>query len=645
MKRECICLLAVFAMATTVVLAQGKSDYKFGKVTEADFSLSAEKFDSGANAVIIADIGSTKFEGNNKGTFTLIFTRFMRVKIMNKNGFDIGNHQILLYHNKAGNAEKLYTLRGSTFNLGNGVISETKLDEKSIFNEKYSENYNLRKFSMPALQAGSIFDLEYTIKSDFDTELRPWSFQGEYPRLWSEYQVAIPSAYHYVLRMQGDKNFYLDTTMEKNENYSIREDNGTERADVYSISGKSIIRRWVKKNVAVLHEEPYTTTLDNYNAGVTFQLNYFQWNAENERHDFMATWPTTAKYLLADDNFGIALNYENGWMSDDLKRITEGAGSDDEKMKSIYGFIRDNFKASSDHGLYVHSSLKEVYRSKEGNVAEINMLLTAMLRKAGFKADPMILSTRENGIANAGYPMISEYNYVICVVFTGDKLITLDASRPYNGFGQLPVSCYNGYGHVINEERPLPLNFTSDSLRESSLTSVFISNDEKGKITGNYKTVLGTDITVGNFGVDSLNQYDFPLTIHYDFDLKDVGSADILYFSPMMGEGYTTNPFKAMERHYPVEMPYKIDETYVLSMDIPVGYQVDEIPKSARVKYNEDEGIFEYLIQKNETNIQMRTRIKLNKAFYPVEEYPTLRDFFAFVVKKEGEQIVFKKIK
>ena len=113
----------------------------------------------------------------------------------------------------------------------------------------------------------------------------------------------------------------------------------------------------------------------------------------------------------------------------------------------------------------------------------------------------------------------------------------------------------------------------------------------------------------------------------------------------MMGEGYTINPFKAMERHYPVEMPYKIDETYVLNMDIPVGYQVDEMPKSARVKYNENEGIFEYLIQKGETNIQMRTRLKFNKAFFPTEEYSNLRDFFAFVVKKESEQIVFKKIK
>ena len=98
-----------------------------------------------------------------------------------------------------------------------------------------------------------------------------------------------------------------------------------------------------------------------------------------------------------------------------------------------------------------------------------------------------------------------------------------------------------------------------------------------------------------------------------------------------------------MQRRFPVDMPYKIDNTYFLNMEIPAGYQVEEIPKSAKVVYNENEGLFEYLIQKSDNNIQMRVKLKLNKAYFGMEEYASLRDFFAFVVKKESEQIVFKK--
>ncbi len=657
--------------------AQDKADYKFGKLTAADFNLSAEKFDSGANALIIADIGTAKFEGNNKGFFNLIFTHFMRVKIINKNGFDIGSREISLYHDHEGDYEKLYSLRASTFNLENGVISETKLDDKSVYTQKYNDHYDDKKFTVPALKEGAIFDIEYTVKSPFDFRLMPWSFQGEYPRLWSEYTVTIPPPLHYVMRLQGDGHFDINESKDANLVYIVRESNGTSSDDSYTIDGPSVYKRWVKMNVPAIHEEPFTTTIDNYYSKMTFQLQYIQWSKESEKHDQNSTWNAISRSLLANENFGQALNNDNNWMTDVLKEILQGSTSEDDKTYKIYCYIRDNFRAVEKPGyrknvLYARNSLKDVFKKKEGNVAEINLLLVAMLRKAEIKADPVILSTRDNGIADPSYPLEDEYNYVICDAHPSDKWVTLDASEPYNGYGQLTASCYNGWGHVINEEMPVPIFLTADSLRESSLTNVIIINDEKGKPSGGYTNILGksessdtrkeiisssikeyqkkiekdlgSDYTIENFGVDSLKKCDFPLTIHYDFDLKSLASGDILYFDPMLIDGYKTNPFKSMNRLYPVEIPYKIDETYLLTMDIPAGYQVDELPKSVRVAYNENEGMFEYLIQKGQNNLQMRVHLKLDKAFFPVDEYSNLRDFFSFVVKKENEQIVFKKV-
>ena len=115
MKIKKYILIAVGVLGIISLNAQDKTDYKFGKITAADFKLSADKFDSGANALIIADIGAAKFEGNNKGSFTLIFTRFIRVKINNKNGFDIGSRVISLYHNHDGNYEKLLLSKSFDF--------------------------------------------------------------------------------------------------------------------------------------------------------------------------------------------------------------------------------------------------------------------------------------------------------------------------------------------------------------------------------------------------------------------------------------------------------------------------------------------------------------------------------------------------
>jgi hypothetical protein len=53
--------------------------------------------------------------------------------------------------------------------------------------------------------------------------------------------------------------------------------------------------------------------------------------------------------------------------------------------------------------------------------------------------------------------------------------------------------------------------------------------------------------------------------------------------------------------------------------------------------------IFEYLIQKSESSLQLRIHLKLNKTFFDVEEYQTLRDFFSNIEKKENEKIILKK--
>jgi hypothetical protein len=396
------------------------------------------------------------------------------------------------------------------------------------------------------------------------------------------------------------------------------------------------------------------------------------------RHDYLESWSSVSKTLLQDENFGQSLNHVNTWMTDELKSVVQGAGSTEEKAQRIYAYVCSNFKAVQsvshiENNVY-SANLRDVYNKKEGSVNEVNLLLTAMLRHEGVPADPLILSTRENGYASAVYPLIDEYNYVICIAYIGDKRVALDASHPFIGFGQLPVKCYNGYGHVMNVEQPLAIRFNADSISETSVTSVFIINDEKGKPSGSLKstfgksgsfdrrveiksssqksyetkvkTAYGSDMPIENFGIDSLDKYNLPLSVHYDFALQNLSTgADILYLNPMLGEGHRTNPFQSAERLFPVEIPYKIDETYLLNMEIPAGYQVDELPKSTKVAFNENEGSFEYLIQKVDNNIQMRVRLKFGTSFFPTEEYTDLRNFYAFVVKKESEQIVFKKIK
>jgi hypothetical protein len=98
---------------STVSFSQEKLNIKFGKITAADFEVNSPLIDSNTNAIVLADIGNTEFEGNNKEWFSLVFTRHKRIKILNNKGFDAANISIYLY-SQNNEVEKIEDIKAFT---------------------------------------------------------------------------------------------------------------------------------------------------------------------------------------------------------------------------------------------------------------------------------------------------------------------------------------------------------------------------------------------------------------------------------------------------------------------------------------------------------------------------------------------------
>ena len=670
MKPRTLILAAVLMMTTqNYLFSQDKLNIKFGKVEASDFDLSKFTIDSGANAVVIADIGDSYFEGNNKGWFSLVFKRQTRVKILNKNGFDAADVYIPLYYNKD-SREEAGNLKGTTYNLENGKVVSASLDKKSVFQDKLDRNHNAAKFTLPAIKEGSLIEYTYTIRSEFYFNLQPWSFQGRYPVLWSEYEVSIPSIFDFVFLSQGFQKFDISEASNRANNYMIRESGGTGAGSAFTFSSNDGIHRWVMKNVPALKEESFTSTIQNHIDKVEFQLATVM-VPQQAPENYMGNWAKLSEKLMKDEDFGETLDKDNNWMNDDMKTILQGASDSKEKMYRIYAWVRDHFTCTDHSGKYLSNPLKTVFKNKNGNVADINLLLTAMLRYEKLEAYPVILSTRHHGYTHPVYPLINRYNYVICQVVADNQNYYLDATDPNLGFGHLSSDCYNGLARVITPDLAVPVDFSPDSITESRLTSVFLFKEKNpGELSGKFSSKLGyyeslnlrgkvkekgeqqyfkdlaaanSEMELVNLKLDSLKIPEVPIQETYEFKMKNEG--DVAYINPMLGEGIKENWFKAADRLYPVEMPYTLDETYIFSMEIPEGYELEEIPKSARVSMTEGKGIFEYLIAKDDQNIRLRSRLQLKKATFSRDDYQELREFFSYVVKKHQEQIVLKKKK
>lgn len=662
------CLIG--SLLSLLALAQEGGKMKFGKITKEEFTVKKFEQDTGAHAIVLAEIGSSVFESDGND-LRLVYKVHRRIKVVDKNGYDVATVEVPLFKSDT-KEEKLLNLKAAAYNLENGEIVETKMDSKNVFSDKQDKAVMVKKFTLPAVKEGTIIEYAYSVASPYYSHLRDWEFQGDYPRLWSEYSVAIPEYFDYMLIPQGYEKYIEKTKTFGRSTFTFRnEEHGASGpSQMITVTPGITIYKWALKDVPAIHDESFITTTDNYINRVEFQLSAYNW-PNQPRKPVQSTWEELMKDMMKDPEMAGALDNNNGFLGNTVEDLVKDAKTNKEKAQKIFTWVRDNFTCTGHRGVWLKRSLKTIFNAKNGDVAEINILLVAMLKKAGLFASPVLLSTRNNGYVYQFYPLYTRFNYVIAGVNLGDEYITLDASEPMLGFCKLPPSCYNGAARTV-DDFATPVFLGADSLKEQKFTSVMLGKIENGMLNGtfmqrptyfesyNVRTKIKEksqdeyfkqiakgytgELELENKVVEDLTDLESPVMVKYEFKMQ-VGNEDVLYINPMLSEARKSNPFKSMERKFPVEMNSVSDEVYSFNMDVPEGYVVDELPKSTMANFNEHEGQFQYLIQQQENHIQLRCRIKLDKANFEPDDYSTLREFYDLIVKKEAEQIVLKKKK
>lgn len=672
--RQTLCLSLLFVLFHCISHAQISNNEKekppvsFGEISVEDFARKHYVIDSSSNAIILADIGHSKIEGNTKGWFSVIHTHYRRIHILNKAAYDLAEVFINLYVDK-GDQEKLIKVKANTYNIEGGKMITTSIANRDVFTDNGDKNHVVKKFTFPNVKEGSIIEYEYTTSSDFLFNFQPWVFQGTVPRLWSEYNVEVPQFLDYVFLSYGYNPFYIRSEKTQQKIFNIQDSgtaSSTERAK-FTSDVRSI--RFVMKDVKALKEEPFTSTLSNHISRIDFQLSGYRAPLETKR--ILGDWNMACEKLLSYEEFGADLS-DNKWLNEE---VTLAKGKDTaimSQVKSIYYYIRDNYKCNRKTGIYLSKpGLKNVAKARGGKIADINLLLAAMLRNLKVEAYPVILSTAENGISHAYYPLISQYNYVVVKVIIQGKPYLLDGTRSSLPFGILMPYCYNGTARAI-EGQGDPILLSADSLREASQVKITLKAAQNGSLKGNltkhageYESIrlktkikddgieglkkeveksLGTEMILDSISVLNADNVEEKLTLSYEYTL---GKSDenLIFINPLQAEATKKNPFSSTSRNYPIEMPYGFDETIQFSLDVPSGYSLDEIPKSLVISLDEERlCTYQYRIQYSDNKIELLSRFVFKRANFNAEEYESLRAFFDLVVKKQNEAIVLKKI-
>lgn len=672
-------LLSVFSS----VMAQQPPKVKFQKVSEEEMRMSVYEPDTAAEAVILFDNGRSevKYDGN-KEAFMLTYDRFVRIKILKQTGTQWGNFSASIY-STALNKEEISSVKGVTCNLENGKLVYTEMKKESIFKERENKYWEKVRLSLPAVKVGSVIDLKYTITSPLLWNLRTWDFQYSIPVKWSQYEVVYPEYFKYNHSTTGYYALNAQSHETKNESINFTVNyvtpgssligGGEQVKENRTLSYMADIFHYNAMQVPAIKAEPYLSTLDNYSTKLKFELAAIDYTKIFGKYtSYTNTWNDIAKELLNDEDFGGQIRSAS-YAKDEIAQLVAGKVNEKQKMLAIYSYVQRNIKWNGSNSISLNSSLRKIFNEKNGNSADINLLLLAMLTEAGIEAYPVLLSTRSNGLISFVHASLSDCNYVIVMAMINGAPVLLDATEPNLQAGLIPFRCLNGTGRKIKR----------DNVEEVQLTNVKPSNNiivnlqlKEGKYTGNImsrETGLNafdfresikeaggekeyfeklknesSNIQFVDYAYSNLDSLHLPIIKKYNIVLQNESESDpdaeIIYLQPILIDRLTKNPFSSPTREYPVDFGSPSSQIYQLNLVVPQGYMVEELPQSKTFSLEGKSGSYIYQITHSGDNISLSTRLNIDKTLFLPSEYEALREFYNLIVVKESEQIILKKI-
>lgn len=656
-------------------------DYRFGKVSMEELKEAAYPEDAEASAAILYLNQKTYYNYFQNQGFVQVTEVFKRIKIYNKDGFDWATEKIELRDNGS-KRETVSNLKAVTYTLEDGKMVSTKLKKDGMFDERNNKFWNTSKFTMPNIKDGCVVEFEYKIISPY-IAIDDINLQYGIPIKELDMYVRIPEYFNFNKYINPRATYIpkiSDSQMRRTEqvNSKTREGAGSFTGSSSTVKTNYSSRKWefsenkteIKlSNIPALKSENYVSNLSTYRTKLIWEY-AFSRDLNGGITNYATTWDEVTKTIYDDTDFGLELK-RTKYFEEEVSALIKGATTESEKINLIFNFVKSKVKWNDYNGYTTDNGVRRAYKEGVGNVADINLMLTAMLRYAKINANPMLVSTRSNDIPL--FPATGAFNYVISAVEVLNDVILLDATDKFAIPNVLPIRAINWQGRIIRESgsstwfdlTPKEIvkdyvflnakindDLTVEGKIKKQLTSFAAKNFRSKYQNFNEAERLMDlekdkgEIEVSNYEITDMDVVDNPIIYVYDFNLKNgieqIG--DKAFITPLLFFALKENPFKHDEREFPIDFIYSFNDKYQINVMIPEGYRIEFMPESSVLQFQGKAGEFKYIAKENGQYLQFLITLDLNQSLILPDEYDDFKKFYQLMTEKQTEKIILKKI-
>ncbi|TWI80441.1 transglutaminase superfamily protein [Lacibacter cauensis] len=632
--RSILVMLLLIAITTNTSAQKIPS---FGKIDKEEFAKKECSYDKESTAEYLIDMAEVRyyFAGND---FIYETTKRIRIKILNEKALELANVRLGFY--SKGNRQNIRAIEGYTYNLNaNGEVEETKLEKKSIITQRIDENVDMMVFSMPNVKVGSVIEYRYEHTKRNYFEIEDWEFQRPHPVRYSEYNVELPQALEFTYLMR--RTLPVKETTE----------------------GVRGMKRFIMTEIPGLDREPFMSSSKDYLQRIDFQL-----RAVNGQ-PVLSSWQKLVELLLEEESFGLQIKknvYKNTGLSDEIKKLSNPI----DQLNTIVNYVKREVTWNGKTSMWSQEGIKSAVDKHSGNSADMNLLLISLLRDAGFKAYPVLVSTRSNGKVNTTYPFLYQFNDVYVYTEANGKPHIIDATNYTNPVTQIPWDVQFTDGLLIDKDIFQFINLGDVTHRFKLVTSVLGAITTDGKITGT-ANILAYEYAKDerlkslrqsekkylsdyfsdphpDFKFDSLKYKNkdidtLPLDNFIQFSGSLNSSGDYMFYSPNFLMELEKNEFISDKRFTDVEFGYTQYYNMYTTLNFPSTLELEEIPKNIKIIMPDTSIILQRFVSKNDNTISMRYSMEIKRPTFYADEYDFFKEFYAKLHEILSEQIVFKK--
>lgn len=642
------------AIVPLISNAQEKYSEEYGKITQHEISMTEYAADPEAEAVVIYEIGTNYFQGDDNRGFLLHKERRTKIKVLKAAGTEYAKIEIPFYTDSR-NGESVIDIEATVYNLENGKLTKTNLDPKKIFEEKIDNDLSVKKIALPDVREGSVIEFKYHIITPFFFNMGTWAFQKKIPVIHSQLIYKAIPYYEYTYIVRGTKEFDEFDSVTKNQDIHFG-----------SLLYQEKIYTFGMKDLPAFRDEEFISAEEDYMISINFQVSkiYF---ASGSSQNYISTWPALCDDFLKRDNFGKYIKNSEKEAKKLLPTLNLDNKSQLDQTIEITQYVKSMYKWNDVNNKFAEDKLSDFLKSKSGNSANINLYLIGLLKAANINVNPLVLSTRNHGGVSKSHPFQQFLNYVIAQVEIDGKTYFIDATEPLRYFDELPTRCTNVEALVV---KPKAEEWTVTTQKEVARTSKAFKvkvNSEQQTLDINIQYTLsgqdayqfrniydGKDDNLvsyfkknNNVNIeDSLitNNYkelDKPFSFSFQSSTGFEKASDKLFINPFCNLSVSDNMFKQETRTLPIDLIYLRNVDYTSEVEIPKGYKVEYLPKE--LKHDSRLMSIKYSTKVTDNKIEVTAGYFFNTNLYDAKDYARLKYSYAEIIKQFSDMIVFVK--